>query len=226
MTFYEARDGIAEWHRVRRDGIRATIDVEHLLASSALPFLFPAVSIDGHPYGDGALRLRTPLSPAIRMGATAILAIGVRNTEPDHASVASPVEANPSAGTIFGHLLDIVFNDSLDVDIERLTRINETLRLLNPPALERTSLRAIDVLTLYPSRDVREIAEAYRHELPRGARVLLRSIGATAKHGQLLSYLSFESGFIDTMMALGHADALARREAIGAFLSGRGSEAE
>lgn len=219
VTFYEASEHTADWHRVRRDGIHATIGVEHLLASSALPLLFPSVCIQGSHYGDGALRSRAPLSPAIRMGADRILVIGVRDREPDPMPVLPITHPTPSPGAIGGQLLDILFNDSLDSDIERLVRINETLRLLSPDTRQRTTLREIDVLALYPSQDIRTIAEEYRQELPRSIRFLLRRIGVANGHGQLLSYLLFEPGFINALIELGKADAFAQRDAIVAFLS-------
>lgn len=226
VTFYEGRENIAEWHLTRRAGVRTTIGPEHLLASSALPFLFPAVCIDGRFYGDGALRLRTPLSPSIRAGASAILAIGVSDTNGSDQSLTANghvlSQDNPSPAAVSGHLLDVLFNEGLDADIERLQHINQTLKLLSPQAREALPLREIDILEIQPSQDVRQLAEHYRDELPPGAKLLLRGFGAGHGHGQLLSYFLFETGFINALMKLGYNDTMAKRASLKQFFCKHG----
>lgn len=217
VTFFESDDKIVGWRRARRRGLRAEIRTDHLMASSALPFVFPAVKLNGHYFGDGALRLKAPLSPAIRMGAEKILVIGVRDNMPE-AETPEGQEPYPTIGALSGHALDIMFNDDLDSDIERLTRINETIRLMRPEARAEIGLREIDIMTLQPSRDLRDIAAKNAREMPGPIRILLRGVGSWGKDYRLVSYLLFEPGYIGDLIDLGYADAMARRGEIRAFL--------
>lgn len=219
VTFFAAASDLEDWFRVRRCGVRRRIGVEHVLAASALPFLFPAQEIEGRFFGDGALRLTAPLSPAIRLGARRLLIIAARDPEITSLGAMAPAPY-PSLGTLAGHMLDIIFNDHLDSDIERLGRINRTLSLLTPAQLAQTSLRPIETLVLRPSRDVREIAAEHAGAIPWTVRMLLRGIGAWGGDWRLPSYLNFDGAYCRELIALGHRDAWANAEAITRFLQG------
>ena len=217
ITFIEAIDGIEEWDRARRKGRRTTIGTEHLMASAALPFVFPAKRVGQRLFGDGALRLTAPLAPAIHCGAKKLLVIGVRDNE-EAASVCEVPEPYPSMGDMGGHALDILFNDDLDADYERLERINHTVSLLPPEVLSQTNLREIDLCSLQPSKDLRVIAAKYKSEMPHTIRLLLKSIGAWGDDSRLISYLLFEPGYINALIELGYKDVIARRDEVAGFL--------
>ena len=217
VTYFEGTGDVAEWKRTRREGVPDKIRVDHLMASSALPFIFPAVLIQGTYQGDGAMRLGAPLSPAIRMGANRTLVVGVRDAVIQYPSK-DYVPLYPSAGEMAGHSIDILFNDNLESDIERLSRINRLVRMIPPKKRAETHLKEIDFLMLQPSRDLREIAAAHEDEMPRAIHTILRRIGATGVDGRLPSYLLFEQGYIRALIELGYKDTLARRDEVKAFL--------
>lgn len=218
VTFFDGADAIEEWRRARRRGVRAVIGTRHLLASSSLPFMFAPVDIDGHFFGDGALRLTSPLSPAIRAGADRLLVIAARDGDPDDDDGIERSE--PTISEMVGHALDILFNDNLDADHERLRRINATVALLTPEARQKTSLRLIDTLMLHPSEDLRLVALKHAAEMPRSIRLLLRALGSRSRDGRLISYLLFEPGYTGALLDLGYADTMARREEVERFLRG------
>lgn len=221
ITFFQSEADIEPWVRSQRLALRSQIGVEHLLASSAIPLIFPATPIycDGkREYcGDGSMRQLAPISPAIHLGADKVLVIGAgRLTEqvkdaPDFAHY-------PSLAQIAGHAMSSIFLDSLAVDIERMTRINLTLSMLSDEQRMRTPLRPIDLLIIAPSERLDEIASRHVHSLPAPMRMLLGAIGATeAGGGALASYLLFESSYTSELIALGRNDALARKADVLAF---------
>ncbi len=222
VTFYEGRDDLTPWRRVRREGRQVRLGLEHVLASAAVPLVFPPVFLRGQWYGDGAVRQVAPLSPAVHLGADRLLVVGVRDEHPDPEPTEADKPPYPSLGQLGGYLLDSLFLDSLYSDLERLTRINQMLdQLPGDLPLEGTPsrLRRIDTLIIVPSEDVRDVAGRHAHELPRPVRLLLRGLGANNPGGrQLLSYLLFESGFTGELVDLGYSDAMARRDDLEAFL--------
>ncbi|WP_290522344.1 patatin-like phospholipase family protein [Alcanivorax sp.] len=219
-SFFQGAPDLADWVRARRKGKRSRIGVEHLLASAAIPILFPAGKVDGGYYGDGALRQLAPLSPAVHLGASRLLVIGVSG----NASAARQrvLSGYPSMAQVLGHVLNSVFVDTLEGDVERLERINHTLSALGERQRRKhgVTLREVDVLKIYPSRPIDEIASEHLKELPGTLRFFLRGSGATRSPGaSAMSYLLFEPGFTRALIEMGYRDAMARREEIEAFFS-------
>jgi NTE family protein len=216
--FFEAAPSVRDWQGVRRGGRRTQLTLDHLMASAAIPFLFPAVKLEGAYYGDGAMRQLAPLSPAIHLGADRVLVLGVR--APGAAGMPEEMgrERAPSAGEIFGFMLDTLFSDQLDADLDQLRRTNEFLGAVGSPV---PGLRRIAALRLAPQADPRHAAARHVDTLPRALRALLGVIGARGEAGGLLaSYLLFESAYTREMMAAGRSETAARAAEIIALLKG------
>jgi len=225
VTFYDALDNIVPWTRSQRLAVRDSISTAHLLASAAIPFVFPAVSlsIDGHPEycGDGSMRQAAPISPAVHLGAERILVIGAgRMHEPPGERPGS--SEYPNLAQIAGHALSSIFLDALAVDVERLRRINATLALLTPRARADTSLKPIEVLVISPSERLDDLAGKHLGSLPGPIRALLRGVGVSgtgddARGAALASYLLFEAPYTRELMSLGFHDTMSRRADVAAF---------
>ncbi len=214
VTFVETARPFTPWERAGRRGIAAGIDVEHLMASSAIPLLFPAVVLGDAHYGDGAMRQSTPLAPAIHLGADRILVIGVRRA----GTVRFEAGQEPNMAEQFGFMLDTLFMEGLQSDLERLVRVNTLLAGL-PPGPATHGMRPIETLLMLPERDPADIAIAHRMAMPRTLRAFLRILGATGlRGGRLLSYLMFEAPYTQEMIRQGERDAEARRAELSAFL--------
>ncbi len=226
VTFFEGDAGIKPWTRATRMGVRARLTLDHVMASAAIPVFFPPVRLGQTFYGDGCVRMGYPMSPAVHLGADRILAISVRYLRPPGEPLPEEGPGRPDhmpVSEIAGVLLNSVFLDSLDSDAERLERVNRTLALIPRDRLARGELdvRRIPALVLRPSRDLGRLAADEYHRFPAMLRYLLRGIGATGHAGEdLLSYLAFEPVYIQRVMDLGFADAMARRDDIVAFLAG------
>jgi NTE family protein len=220
VTFYDTAKPVRPWIRSQRIAVQDRIEVAHLLASSAIPFVFPAVAlnIDGNVEycGDGSMRQAAPISPAVHLGAQRILVVGAgRMDEPPGERPSS--SEYPNLAQIAGHAMSNIFLDALAVDVERLQRINTTLGLLSPEARQLTSLRPIDVLVISPSQRLDDIAAKHLGALPLPIRAMLRGVGVEgigrqARGAALASYLLFEAPYTQELMALGVADTLQRRE--------------
>ena len=221
VTFFQGREGLKPWARVRRVGRPARIGLDHLMASSAVPFVFPPVRLAGEFYGDGAMRHGAPLSSAIHLGADRLLVIGVRDEHPDpEPAEGAPVEP-PSFAHLAGYMLDTLFMDGLYADLERLARINLIMEQVEGKTLGGAvaRLRPVSALIIVPREDVREVASRHIHELPRAVRLLLRRVGAMNRGGmQVISYLLFESGFTRELIDMGFRDAMEMEEDLRAFL--------
>ena len=218
VAFYDGVDSIRDWSRVQRIGRRTQFSLDHLMASAAIPLLFPPMKLGDEYFGDGAMRQLHPLSPAIHLGADRLLIIGVRARRAAGVAVDRLQSSMPSPGEIFGYMLDTLFTDQIYGDLEQLERIN-TLVYSAPQAARGE--RPIETLMLAPSVDPREIAARYSVEMPPGLRALLRVIGGRAASGdQLASYLTFEAGYTRALIELGYRDAMEARGALSAFMSG------
>jgi NTE family protein len=227
------------WNRPGRRAELQDITIEHLMASSAIPFLFPATPlwVDGNMeyFGDGSMRQSSPLSPAVHLGANKILAIGVG--QPQRRSMdlsgssfqASPAsKQRPSLGNIAGHAMASVFNDTLMADVEQVQRVNQSIQQLKTHLSEHHGLalaqslpfREVEVLAMQPSESLDALAQAHVHELPRPVRRVLEGLGALKGSGAgLASYLLFEPGFLRALMALGAQDVAMRKEELLDFFS-------
>jgi len=218
LAFFQAEDGIAGWRRAQRVGVPASIGVAHLMASSAIPFVFPAVPINREFFGDGSMRQIAPISPAVHLGAERILVIGAGRLSEEGRQ---RTEAYPSLAQIAGHAMSSIFLDSLAVDLERLERINRTLGHLDQAGrmAAGVGLRPIEALVISPSRRIDAIASQHRDSLPRALRLVLGGIGAMRSSGStLLSYLLFEPGYTRELMELGYEDTMARQREVADFL--------
>ncbi|NRA30091.1 MAG: patatin-like phospholipase family protein [Parvularculaceae bacterium] len=210
VTFFQGAEPDLAWQRSRRFGAMAQIGVDHIMASAALPGVFPAQRIGETWYGDGALRQNMPLSPAIHLGCDRLLMIAARDGTPDTEDVLFQGREHPSLGIIGGQLLDIIFNDNLDADIERLERINKTLATMMPERREKTQMRHVAHQLVRPSQDIREIAGLHANEAPATVRTLLGILGAMRPPWVLPSYLTFEPGYVGALIDLGRRDAEAQ----------------
>ena len=221
VTFFQGLPSLKPWARVRRIGRAEKISLDHLMASAAVPFVFPAMKIGGEYYGDGSMRHSAPLSPAIHLGADRMLVIGVRDERPDPEP---PAEGDPGAPTfahLGGYMLDTLFMDGLYADLERLSRLNHIIEEAGTakPKSGLENLRPLHTVVIVPKEDIRAIAARHSNELPRGVRLLLGGLGAMNRNGmQLVSYLLFESGFTRELIEMGYRDAFAMEDELRAFL--------
>ncbi|MEO8344018.1 MAG: patatin-like phospholipase family protein [Gallionella sp.] len=218
VTFYQGVKQIVPWKRTGRAGVPTHININHLLASTSLPFIFPATLINREYFGDGSMRQIAPLGPALRLGATSILVIGVTANgieQPERTDISD----YPSLAQIAGHAMNSIFLDSMEVDLERLKKINDLVDMMPDEIRERSNLKHIDVLVVSPSQPIEKIAERHAAELPWTIRLLLSVVGARQRRGgTLVSYLLSEKKFCRALINLGYQDALKRREEIMGFL--------
>ena len=228
VIFYQSGPEIPPWSRMQRISVPQQIGVDHLLASSAIPLIFPAVPLycgDRCEYfGDGSMREVAPISPAIHLGADKMLVIGAGNIGGPERSFAE-FSGYPSLAQIAGHAMSSIFLDGLSVDIERMTRINRTLSLLTPEQRQQTALRPVQMLAITPSQPLDSIASRHVGSLPLPMRTMLSAIGATERRGAALaSYLLFESTYTRSLIELGQIDTLNRRDEVLRFFGINESE--
>jgi len=218
VSFFQGGSGLEGWERKQRIGAAVSIKLDYLLASAALPFIFPAVKVHREFFGDGSMRQVAPVSPALHLGAERVMIVGTGNETQDDARARS--NTYPSLAQIAGHALNSIFLDSLMADIERMERINRTVKLIPPDKLadSNVQLRAVKVLYITPSQPLERIASRFIHELPRTVRFVLRPTGALNRSGSnLASYLLFEESFCRALIDLGYADAAAREAEVREF---------
>lgn len=220
VSFFQGQSYLQPWLRASRVGARADLSVDHLLASSAIPFVFAPVTLNREYFCDGTIRQSAPLSPAVHLGAEKILVVGVspvREVPPDRATMLNP----PSLAQVAGHILNSIFLDSLEVDLERMLRINQTLKSIPKEFRHNGSLplRHVDVLTIYPSQDLEKIAIRHVQHFPWAMRFVLGGLGGLRrKGGALASYLLFDKMYTRELIRLGYQDAINMRPTIMAFM--------
>jgi NTE family protein len=220
-SFFEAFEEQRSWERTRRLGKRADLNLDHIMASIAVPMVFPPVRIDDEYFGDGAMRQATPLSPAVHLGADRILVIGIRDETGDQAPDTG--QELPSFAQIAGYMLDTLFMDGLYSDLERITRINQLIDSIPEHNRPRSvsQLRPIDTMLIVPSEDLRVIAHRHRAELPFAIRALLRGVGGRSpSENRLLSFLLFEKAYTRELIKLGYHDAMKVKDELLRFVTG------
>jgi NTE family protein len=221
VSFYQGAPSMQSWQRLRRRGQPAQLAIEHLMASTAIPFVFPAGKIGDDYYMDGSVRQIAPLSPALHLGATRIVVLAVGQFAGQRAVNGSP--QYPSFAQVAGHALSSVFLDNMGADIERLTQYNRMIDRIpfTTRDVHGLHLNHVDAFVLAPSRDVASLALQFVDTLPGAVRAVLRGFGSTQGTGaNLTSYLLFDREFCRSLLDLGYADAMARRDELEAFLAG------
>lgn len=225
VSFYQGNNALRPWRRYRRIGKPSKITVDHLLASSAIPTIFPSVELNREFYGDGAMRQMAPISPALHLGADRVFIIGVSgNRNPLHWGRRSkvPPKHSPSMAQILGQMLNSAFIDALEGDIEHLERVNALLNHASEKRCDDTShLRPVDTLIISPSKELDKIAGRKIRKLPSSMRFFMRRTGATARGGgsAAASYLLFTHEYCNELMELGYQDAMWERDAIEVFFA-------
>ena len=216
VAFYQAMQGIENWERPHRIGVRTKLNINHLLASSAIPIIFPAVSIGSQYFGDGAVRQLAPTSTALHLGARRLLAIGVSGNQ-TKSSPGEELSEQPSLLQLLGHILNSAFVDTLEHDLGFLRRINELIPLVPSAALEanKIPLAEIDLLEISPSRELNLLAMEHYDELPKPMSRYIKP----GSSGTLLSLILFEKGFCNALWQLGFDDAMEQATEIDQFFS-------
>ncbi len=216
VSFFQAKPEVSEWKRAFRYGQRGDIDVDKLMASSAIPAIFPSVKIDNEYFGDGSMRQNTPISPAIHLGAEKILVIGVRQKSNSPTPTPAKEAQRPSISQISGYIMDTLFLNSMDADIERLERINA----LNDQIPEKNrQYKNIAHLTISPTEDIAEIAHELFYTFPKGFRIALKILGLHKGNSRrLTSYLMFNKEFCQKLTEMGYQDAHNKKQELENFL--------
>ncbi|MGI9232891.1 MAG: patatin-like phospholipase family protein [Woeseiaceae bacterium] len=220
-SFFEAFEAQSGWERTRRLGLRRDLNLDHVMASIAVPMVFPPVRIGNEYFGDGAMRQATPLSPAVHLGADRILVLGIRDETGDQTPESGP--RPPSFAQIAGYMLDTLFMDGLYSDLERITRINQLIDAVPTRNGEESiaNMRPIDTMLIVPSEDLRVLAYKHRKELPFAIRALLRGVGGSSPgENRLLSFLLFEKTYTRELIKLGYRDAMNVKDELLDFLTG------
>lgn len=215
VIFYQGHSSIKDWARSDRFSVRCDLNEDHLMASAAIPFFFPPVKIQESFYGDGCIRQTTPLSPAIHLGADKIIAIGVRYPHPKEKmkDLAFQPVSNPTLGQILGVMLNAIFLDSIEGDVERLLKINRLTGGM------RSDQKEIPILMIRPSKDLGKMAKNLPDKLPPFMRYLLKGIGVSDHEGSdLMSYLAFDESYTKPLIELGYEDTLAQKDDVLKFI--------
>lgn len=215
-SFYDGDKSIIDWRRTHREGIRTKMSIEHLMASSAIPVIFPSVELKDEHFGDGSMRQLSPISPALHLGAQKILIIGLRKESKELKKVTP--HPRPTLGQISGYILDTLFLNSLQSDIERMERVNQTL-LESKECEPDSTLNIVEHIVISPSEDIADIALQHYKKLPKAFRLALKLLGLSKGNSRrFISYLMFTKTFCDELIDLGYRDALAQRDELIAFL--------
>ena len=220
-TFFQASNSVKNWKKTHREGKKTSINLDHLMASVALPLIFPAVSIKNEYFGDGAMRQATPLSPAIRLRAEKLMIISAKETD-DRFQFNNPGEQYPSFAKITGYILEALFLDGLYSDIERLNRINQIIKNSGDRGIKTNNktMKYVDCLIISPSEDLNEIARKHYQSMPLSIRLLLQGLGLLKdSKSELLSFLLFESVYTSELIHLGYRDGIGKKEEIADFIN-------
>jgi NTE family protein len=218
ITWVQTREDCAmpAWERPQRKSEACALRVDHVMASAALPFFFPAIEIDGAWYGDGGIRQTAPLSPAIHLGATRILAVTTRYAKTREEADRPVITAYPPPAQVAGVLFNAIFLDLIDGDAMHLRQINQLIADLPPE--RRDGLRPIRLFVLRPSEDLGRLANAYEADLPKGFRFLTRGLGTKeTRSNDMLSLVMFQTDYCRRLIELGESDARKRRDEFAAF---------
>jgi len=216
VSFFQAHNSVKNWQRLRRIGVRSRINIQHLLASSAIPTVFPAVKINREFFGDGAIRQLAPISPVLHLGASKILVIGVSGDNHKR-KPRETMTTYPSMGKIMNHMFNAAFLDSMESDVERLTRVNNTISKIPNDILQGQGipLRPVELLEISPSESIDDIAARHARELPASLKFFFNSKNRKQKSGAgVLSYLLFERGFCRDLIQHGYDDAMKQKDEI------------
>ena len=220
VTWVQTREdcSIQTWERPQRKSVTCRLSIDHVMASASLPFFFPAVEIEGRWYGDGGIRLTAPLSPAVHLGASRIIAVSTRYARSREEADRPAITSYPPPAQVAGVLYNAIFLDQLDGDALELQRLNGLIAQL--PASKRNGLRHIDLLMLRPSIDLGRLANEYEPALPRPFRFLTRGLGTReTRSNDMLSLVMFQSDYVKRLIELGEADAAARLDDVRQFLA-------
>ena len=220
-TFFQSNSNTNDWQKTHREGKTSQINLNHLMASVALPLIFPAVRIGDEYFGDGAMRQATPLSPAIRLGAEKLMIISIKESD-DRFKFNNPGEQYPSFAKVAGYMLEALFLDGLYSDIERLDRVNHIIR--NSGDIEvktdNKTMKYIDYIVISPSEDLNEIAQKHYNQMSLSIRLLLQGLGLLKdSKSELLSFLLFEAAYTTELIDLGYRDGIRKREEIIDFMN-------
>lgn len=224
VSFFQGKPELRGWRRYHRIGTPTQLDARHLLASSAIPTIFPTVRINREYFGDGALRQLAPISPALHLGADRVFVVGVSgNRNPEHWGKRRPVRHSPSMAQILGHMFNAAFVDSMESDIEHLERVNRLLLMIpeDKRAEAGVPLRPVDSLIISPSQELDRIAGRKVRYLPKTLRFFFSTTGATARGGgaTAASYLLFAPQFCGELIELGYQDTMWEADKVRAFFS-------
>ena len=220
ITWVQTREDcvMPAWERPLRKSQTCALRVDHVMASAALPFFFPAIAVDGAWYGDGGIRLTQPLSPAIHLGAQRIIAVTTRYAQTRAEADSPSIVAYPPPAQVAGVLFNAIFLDQLDADAMQLRQINALIE--SHPEERRLGLRPIELLVLRPSEDLGRMANAYEADLPKAFRFFTRGLGTKeTRSNDMLSLVMFQTDYVKRLIELGEADAMARYQEIEQFLN-------
>ena len=220
VTFFQSEEDDIDWERFLRVGVKTDILINHLMASIALPLIFPAVKINNEYFGDGAMRQATPLSPAIRLGAEKLLIITTDSKSPNNQLTDNQIY--PSIGEVGGYMLDALFTGGLLSDLERLDRINQIIENSGNNSVQTSNkkMKHLDYCVISPSKDIKKIAKEHYKDVPYSVKLLMKGLGLkNREESELLSFLLFESSFTSSLIQLGFEDGMTNQSEIKAILA-------
>lgn len=220
VTFFQSEEDDIDWERFLRVGVKTDILIDHLMASIALPLIFPAVKINNEYFGDGAMRQATPLSPAIRLGAEKLLIINTDSKSPNNQLTDNQIY--PSIGEVGGYMLDALFTGGLLSDLERLDRINQIIENSGNNSVQTSNkkMKHLDYCVISPSKDIKKIAKEHYKDVPYSVKLLMKGLGLkNREESELLSFLLFESSFTSSLIQLGFEDGMTNQLEIKAILA-------